>query len=171
MSSLPINIPGSHPASDQSSDESEELPEGSPVLRDDTAAALRDFLQDREQIQVESRGNPFSENWGLSQVHHGDIAHVRVSSSTRDDIIILIGISCVQFWYTHETAAKVAQAVAANVGTLGRVACIACPSLFHELLQSYPQVKCDLFEFDTRFQVSVVCSRSVQPYRHVVNLG
>jgi EEF1A lysine methyltransferase 1 len=62
----------------------------------------------------------------------------------------------VQFWYTHETAATIARVVADYVGTLGRVACVACPSLFHELSKSYPQVRCDLFEFDTRFQVRIV---------------
>eukprot|EP00884_Botryococcus_braunii_P019113 jgi/Botrbrau1/5886/Bobra.0366s0064.1 len=123
MSSLPINIPGSQHTSDRSSEETEDLPPGSPVLRDDTAAALRDFLQSREQINLESEGNPFKENWALSQ-----------------------------FWYTHETAVTIARVVADYVGTLGRIACVACPSLFHELSKSYPQVRCDLFEFDTRFQ-------------------
>lgn len=61
--------------------------------------------------------------------------------------------ACPQFWYTKDTAETIARVVADYVGTFGRVACIACPSLYHELKVSHSEVKCDLLEYDTRFEV------------------
>lgn len=153
MSTIPIDIPGSNPDSEQLSEDPEELlPPGSPILRDDTAAALREFLNERERDQSYYDGNPFSENWALSQVWkalQSEVLYVCLSIL----VLCITEVACVQFWYTQDTAEAIARVVADYVGTLGRVACIACPSLYHELKKSHLEVKCDLLEFDTRFEV------------------
>ena len=67
-----------------------------------------------------------------------------------------------QFWYTDATADTVAAAAAAaaRAGPSGRVACVACPSLFRALLRRPDAaaeggggVRHHLFEYDDRFQV------------------
>lgn len=67
--------------------------------------------------------DPFAEDWGLSQ-----------------------------FWYTKETALKVA-AEAARAAKGGRIACLACPSLFRALQEEHPDAAATVFEFDRRFEV------------------
>lgn len=57
-----------------------------------------------------------------------------------------------QFWYTDDTAMKVAAEVVRAAGS-GRIACLACPSLFRKLEQSHPEAQTHLFEYDTRFAV------------------
>lgn len=57
-----------------------------------------------------------------------------------------------QFWYTDETAAKVAEECV-RVADGGAVACVACPSLFRRLRQQFPEQPAHLFEYDTRFEV------------------
>ena len=57
-----------------------------------------------------------------------------------------------QFWYTEETAQLVAEEVV-KVAAGGSIACLACPSLFRQLRKSFPDVKTQLFEFDSRFEV------------------
>lgn len=60
-----------------------------------------------------------------------------------------------QFWYDDTTAGTVAQEAKAAVAAAGggRVACLACPSLFRELKKSHPDVDAHLFEYDDRFAV------------------
>lgn len=103
-----------------------------PALSSSTAAALSAFLAERRQAeQDQATADPFAENWGMSQ-----------------------------FWYTDETAARVAEeCVRAAAG--GAVACLACPSLFRRLRQAHPGQACRLFEFDTRFEAPPLRSLSL----------
>ena len=57
-----------------------------------------------------------------------------------------------QFWYTDETADRVAKEMV-RVANGGSIACMACPSLFRKLREKHPEQKSRLFEFDTRFEV------------------
>ncbi|CAK0783943.1 hypothetical protein CVIRNUC_007146 [Coccomyxa viridis] len=93
-----------------------------PALSRDTLAALNEFLSEA-QAAASEQSNPFSENWGLSQ-----------------------------FWYTEETAAVLAKEVEEAAGPSGRIACIACPSLFRQLRAAHPDASAHLLEFDPRFE-------------------
>lgn len=62
MSSRPINIRRS---SDERRSEDSDLPE----LSQNTMAALNEFLSE-QQAALNGQQNPFSENWGLSQVYN-----------------------------------------------------------------------------------------------------
>ena len=59
-----------------------------------------------------------------------------------------------QFWYTEETAGILAKEVVEAAGPSGRIACIACPSLFRALREKFPDARAHLFEVDLRFEVS-----------------
>lgn len=59
----------------------------------------------------------------------------------------------VQFWYTEETAGHVARECVEAAGPSGRIACIACPSLFRQLRAQFPDANTYLFEVDLRFEV------------------
>lgn len=60
-----------------------------------------------------------------------------------------------QFWYTDETAERISNEVV-HVADGGRIACLACPSLFRNLKNKHPSAETYLFEFDTRFQVNTL---------------
>ena len=60
--------------------------------------------------------------------------------------------SWLQFWYTDETADRVAKEMV-RVANGGSIACMACPSLFRKLREKHPEQQSHLFEFDTRFEV------------------
>lgn len=66
----------------------------------------------------------------------------------------IIAASHVQFWYTEETAGHVARECVEAAGPSGRIACIACPSLFRQLRAQFPDANAHLFEVDLRFEVS-----------------
>ena len=59
-----------------------------------------------------------------------------------------------QFWYTDETAERVADEVV-RMSEGGKIACLACPSLFRKLEEKHPSAKAFLFEFDSRFEVCI----------------
>jgi hypothetical protein len=68
----------------------------------------------------------------------------------------------VQFWYTEDTASTVAREAVEAAGPSGRIACIACPSLFRQLRAKYPDAHAHLFEVDLRFEVTAQrCARNV----------
>ena len=46
-----------------------------------------------------------------------------------------------------------AKEVVEAAGPSGRIACIACPSLFRQLRTSHPNARAHLFEVDLRFEV------------------
>lgn len=58
-----------------------------------------------------------------------------------------------QFWYSDETASAVAREAVQAAGPSGRIACIACPSLFRQLRLHHPTVQAQLLEVDMRFEV------------------
>ena len=67
-----------------------------------------------------------------------------------------------QFWYTDETAGTLAKEVVEAAGPSGRIACIACPSLFRALRTYHQEARAHLFEVDLRFEVrSAPCPDSV----------
>lgn len=70
-------------------------------------------------------------------------------------VCILIGAKLFllsQFWYTDETAERVADEVV-RLCDEGKIACLACPSLFRKLEEKHPSAKPHLFEYDSRFEV------------------
>lgn len=74
-------------------------------LSGSTLAALQEFLAEQKKAAENAEGDPFAEDWGLSQ-----------------------------FWYTQETAHRVAEEVVEKSdGGRQPIACVACPSLFREL--------------------------------------
>ena len=79
----------------------------------------------RDKREAAADKDPFAEDWGLSQ-----------------------------FWYTKGTASKVA-AEAARAAKDGRIACLACPSLFRALQEQHPNAAATVFEFDRRFEASL----------------
>ncbi|KAL4609142.1 N(6)-adenine-specific DNA methyltransferase 2-like [Arapaima gigas] len=58
-----------------------------------------------------------------------------------------------QFWYSEETAQRLAQEVAREVGQGGRVACVSTPSVYQKLKQGGASVSPVLLEFDRRFSL------------------
>lgn len=67
-----------------------------------------------------------------------------------------------QFWYTEETAGILAKEVVEAAGPSGRIACIACPSLFRALRGKYPDARAHLFEVDLRFEVALSLYRTLR---------
>ena len=75
------------------------------ALSGSTLAALQEFLSEQKKVAENAEGDPFAEDWALSQ-----------------------------FWYTKETAHKLAEEVVERSnGGRQPIACVACPSLFREL--------------------------------------
>ncbi|XP_066542752.1 EEF1A lysine methyltransferase 1 isoform X2 [Hoplias malabaricus] len=63
-----------------------------------------------------------------------------------------------QFWYSDETAARLAEEAIQQAGNQGRIACVSAPSVYQKLKQLESQkenplhcVSSVLFEFDQRF--------------------
>ncbi|VDP21404.1 unnamed protein product, partial [Onchocerca flexuosa] len=61
-----------------------------------------------------------------------------------------------QFWYSEETALKLAEECIKSIGNCGRIACISCPTLL-DYLRKYEcvmneRVVVTLFEYDRRFE-------------------
>ncbi|MCP9258159.1 Protein-lysine N-methyltransferase N6AMT2 [Dirofilaria immitis] len=61
-----------------------------------------------------------------------------------------------QFWYSEETASKLADECIKTIGKCGRIACISCPTLLDYLLKEKcvinGHVTVTLFEYDRRFE-------------------
>lgn len=153
--------------SSSESDESEPA-----VLSDHTMAILEKFLSDRERGEEEARKDPFQEDWGMSQVY----MHLITSQSLSPNIsskfaclhlkseeasfiamswlITIVLAVLLQFWYTDETAERLADEVI-QMANGGRIACLACPSLLRKIREKYPSAESWLFEYDRRFEVSI----------------
>ncbi|CAN1144318.1 EEF1A lysine methyltransferase 1 [Linum perenne] len=102
-----------------------------PVLSSHALAALQEFIaeQNRTEEAEETNGEAsvelVSEDWRLSQ-----------------------------FWYDQSTAETVAKEVISlcrDGGDSGRVACIACPTLYAYIKKIDPSLSVQLLEFDERF--------------------
>ncbi|KAF2289564.1 hypothetical protein GH714_037164 [Hevea brasiliensis] len=109
-----------------------------PMLSSQALAALREFIEEQNQLNVDERREEtgaeetggkvtlVSEDWRLSQ-----------------------------FWYDPLTAETVAKEVIALLGNnsnpSSRVACIACPTLYAYIKKIKPNVSVQLLEYDKRF--------------------
>ncbi|XP_039719066.1 EEF1A lysine methyltransferase 1 isoform X1 [Pteropus medius] len=104
--------------------------DGVPRLSSHTLAALQEFYAEQEQHAGLGGGDKDSigvieENWQLSQ-----------------------------FWYSQETALRLAQEAIAAAGEGGRVACVSAPSVYRELRELCGgRVSACVFEYDRRFAV------------------
>eukprot|EP00898_Chlorokybus_atmophyticus_P001714 jgi/Chlat1/2543/Chrsp175S02389 len=91
-----------------------------------TREALREFLQARADAEQArdggGEGEAFTEDWSMSQ-----------------------------FWYDDKTARTISAEAAAAAGPTGRIACVACPSIFRCLREHHPEMSAQLFEYDRRF--------------------
>ena len=105
-----------------------------PQLSAETFSALSEFYkeqEDREKKQEEVRclieggeDIDWKEDWQLSQ-----------------------------FWYTEDTAARLAEAVTRSVGAGARVACVSAPTLYRAAIRdnNSNDTSWELFEYDKRF--------------------
>jgi len=106
-----------------------------PELSAETFSALAEFYKEQEQREMqqmegkervtEGTDIDWKEDWQLSQ-----------------------------FWYSEETASKLARAIVDVVGEEGSVACVSAPTLYRALKKlEKPNLSVTVFEFDNRFAV------------------
>lgn len=105
-----------------------------PTLSADTLSALNEFYaeQTKEQKQIEEA------------LQAGQIKDVNLKEDWQLS----------QFWYTDETAQRLAEEVLSLAGKEGRIACISAPTAYKKITEIKPDtcnVKC--LEFDKRFQI------------------
>ncbi|XP_043703208.1 EEF1A lysine methyltransferase 1 [Telopea speciosissima] len=109
----------------------EEDDDDPPMLSSQALEALKEFMNERQQSNVDGSVETESsevalvaEDWRLSQ-----------------------------FWYDRETAAAVAEEVGhLSITKASSIACIACPTLYAYLKKYYPNVSVQLLEYDKRFE-------------------
>ncbi|XP_023408880.1 EEF1A lysine methyltransferase 1 isoform X2 [Loxodonta africana] len=101
-----------------------------PQLSSHTLAALQEFYAEQQQ-RTDSGGNDkysigiIEENWQLSQ-----------------------------FWYSQETALRLAEEVIAVAGEGGRIACVSTPSVYQKLRELHREdFSVCIFEYDKRFAI------------------
>lgn len=99
-----------------------------PQLSSHTLAALQEFYAEQKQ-HIDPGGDDkynigiIEENWQLSQ-----------------------------FWYSQETALRLAQEVIAAAGEGGRIACVSAPSVYQKLRELHrDDFNIYIFEYDKRF--------------------
>ncbi|CAA7060697.1 unnamed protein product [Microthlaspi erraticum] len=109
------------------------------VLSSQALAALQEFLAD--QNKTVASGTP-----AASSVDGGDDSD-KVELVTEDWRLS-------QFWYEPETAETVAEEVVTLSSRFsgGRIACIACPTLYVYLKKRDPSLHVQLLEYDMRFE-------------------
>ncbi|XP_023598225.1 EEF1A lysine methyltransferase 1 isoform X3 [Trichechus manatus latirostris] len=101
-----------------------------PQLSSHTLAALQEFYAGQKQQTDPGGDNKYSigiieENWQLSQ-----------------------------FWYSQETAFRLAEEVIAVAGEGGRIACVSAPSVYQKLRELHREdFSICIFEYDKRFAI------------------
>ncbi|XP_045196346.1 EEF1A lysine methyltransferase 1-like isoform X2 [Mercenaria mercenaria] len=105
-----------------------------PTLSADTLAALNEFYaeQTEEQKMVEAA------------LQTGQIKDIRLQEDWQLS----------QFWYTDDTAQRLAEEVLSIAGKEGRIACISAPTAYTKIKEIKPD-KCSVtcLEFDRRFEI------------------
>ncbi len=126
------------------------------VLSDSTLSTLNTFLAEQQKARHETQRDPFAEDWGMSQVRASKcLESITLDGFNKCFTSTARSSFSVQFWYTDETAEMVANEVV-RVSSGGRIACLACPSLFRKLTEHHPAAKAFLFEYDSRFEVDFI---------------
>lgn len=105
-----------------------------PTLSADTLAALNQFYaeQTEEQRRLE----------------------VAVQSGQIQEVSLQEDWQLSQFWYTDDTAKRLAEEALSIAGEDGRIACVSAPTAYKKIKEMKPDtctVKC--LEFDTRFKI------------------
>ncbi|KAM6179324.1 EEF1A lysine methyltransferase 1 isoform 1-T1 [Erethizon dorsatum] len=101
-----------------------------PRLSAYTLAALQEFFAEQKQHTDPSGDGKYNvgiieENWQLSQ-----------------------------FWYSRETALRLAQEAVTAAGDSGRIACVSAPSVYQALRELHrDDISVSIFEYDRRFAV------------------
>ncbi|CAG9539743.1 unnamed protein product [Cercopithifilaria johnstoni] len=84
------------------------------------------------------------------------LAEFYAELSTADKVSVKEDWQLSQFWYSENTALKLAEECIKSVGNCGRIACISCPTLLDYLLMNdcvvHERVVVKLFEYDRRFE-------------------
>lgn len=126
-----------------------------PQLSQNTLDALNEFLSESQAASESQQKDPFAENWALSQVHQLLSCPCPALCHGSSKALSPVRCLCVQgqFWYSDETASAVAKEAVQAAGPSGRIACIACPSLFRQLRLRHPTMHAQLLEVDMRFEV------------------
>ncbi|MBN3322790.1 EFMT1 methyltransferase, partial [Atractosteus spatula] len=100
-----------------------------PRLSSQALAALQEFYQEEQRLASAPAGGlsvgAVQEDWRMSQ-----------------------------FWYSEETAVRLAEELLSAVGGRGRIACVSAPSVYQKLKQQKgEEVSVVLLEFDRRFSI------------------
>lgn len=101
-----------------------------PQLSSHALAALQEFYAEQKQLAIPGRDGKYNagvieENWQLSQ-----------------------------FWYSQDTALRLAQEAVAAAGEGGRIACVSAPSVYQKLRELHREdITAYIFEYDRRFAV------------------
>lgn len=105
--------------------------EGPPQLSSYALAALQEFYAEQQHHHSDLCGDDkynigiIEENWQLSQ-----------------------------FWYSPETATRLAEDAVAAAGEGGRIACVSAPSVYQKLRERHrDDVSVCIFEYDRRFAI------------------
>ncbi|XP_036397163.1 EEF1A lysine methyltransferase 1 [Megalops cyprinoides] len=102
-----------------------------PQLSASTLAALQEFYAE--------------EKFGLTR--HGDAVDKFSVGAVEEDWRMS------QFWYSEETAERLAEEVLLAAGEGGRIACLSAPSVYQKLKQRNAAASAVLLEFDQRFSI------------------
>ncbi|XP_037656558.1 EEF1A lysine methyltransferase 1 [Choloepus didactylus] len=101
-----------------------------PQLSSHTLAALQEFYAEQKQHMDPAGDDKYNigiieENWQLSQ-----------------------------FWYSQETALRLAEEAIAAAGKGGKIACVSAPSVYQKLRELYREdFSTSVFEYDKRFAI------------------